>query len=222
VNTKIAPSLDCADYVNLKKDIEQLEAGGADILHIDIMDGHFVPNFTAGPNLVSAVSEITDIPVETHFQMEKNTEFIQMFLEAGSDIITFHAESCDRYFQAVQQIKEADKKASIALNPGTPVSMIEHVLSRLDMIIMMCVDPGFAGQSFIKEVLPKIERVKEIIDNNNLEVDIAVDGNINKETIKLTKNAGANVFILGTSSIFQEGADREERTKIFKDYCEQV
>ena len=221
MDIKIAPSLDCANYANLEADLHKMARGGADIVHIDIMDGHFVPNFTAGPKLVTAVKNSCDMEVETHMQLENPDRFVEMFADC-SDIITFHVESTHRLFQLAAQIKDADCKVSLALNPGTPCQMIEHILPRIQMVIMMCVDPGFAGQSFIQEVLPKIEFIREKIEQQNLDIDIAVDGNINKETIAQTKKAGANVFVLGTSSVFKKGFDIEEQTRIFKDYCQQI
>lgn len=218
---KIAPSIDCSDYLNLQKDIEAIESGGADILHIDIMDGNFVPNFAAGPKLVSSVSNITNMAIDVHLQVNSPDRFIEMFSNAKADIITFHIEACNSPYRIIKKIKEAGGKACIAINPATPYSMIKYILPSLDMVLVMCIDPGFSGQTFIKEVIPKIAKIKEMVQKMNLNIDIGVDGNINKNTIKLTKEAGANVFILGTSSIFKQGANIKEQTQIFKKYCEE-
>lgn len=212
-------SLMCADFRHLAEDVKKLEKGGIDWLHFDIMDDHFVPNITLGPLIVESLREKTDLPFDVHLQIKNPEFFIPIFSRIGSDIITFHVEVSSHLFRTLSLIKKEGKKAGLAINPATPIDHLKVILPELDLVIVMCVDAGFAGQKFIPQVIPKIKYLREIIDREGLQMDIAVDGNINEETIKKTREAGANVFIAGTSSIFQPDKDLDKATREFKEFC---
>jgi len=184
---KIAPSILSADFTKLGEEIEAVEAAGADYIHIDVMDGHFVPNITVGPMIVKAARKVTDLPLDVHF------------VTAGSDLITVHVETVTHLHRLLGVIRDAGIKAGAALNPATLLSSIQHVLHNLDMVVLMTVNPGFGGQSFIPEVLPKIEDLKRMMDQKGIEVDIEVDGGINVENIAQVARAGANVFVAGNA-----------------------
>ncbi|MEI5906129.1 ribulose-phosphate 3-epimerase [Bacillus spongiae] len=208
---KIAPSILSADFAQLKNEIIDVEKGGADYIHIDVMDGHFVPNITIGPLIVSAVRPVTTLPLDVHLMIENPDQYIEAFAQAGADIITVHVEACPHLHRTIQQIKSFGIKAGVVLNPSTPPEMIQHVLGDIDMVLMMTVNPGFGGQSFIHSVLPKIKTVRNWIEENNLPIEIEVDGGINPETAKLCSDAGADVFVAG-SAIYNH-ADREQAIK---------
>ena len=196
---KIAPSILSADFTKLGEEIKAVEKAGADYIHIDVMDGHFVPNITVGPMIVNAARKVTDLPLDVHLMIENPERYIDDFFKAGSDLITVHAETVTHLHRLLGVIRNAGLKAGAALNPATPLSSIEHVLNNLDMVILMTVNPGFGGQSFIPEVLPKIEELKKMIDQKGMEVDIEVDGGINVENIAQVARAGANVFVAGNA-----------------------
>ena len=196
---KIAPSILSADFTKLGEEIKAVEKAGADYIHIDVMDGHFVPNITVGPMIVKATNKATDLPLDVHLMIENPERYIDDFFKAGSDLITVHAETVTHLHRLLGVIRDAGLKAGAALNPATPLSSIEHVLNNLDMVILMTVNPGFGGQSFIPEVLPKIEELKKMIDQKGMEVDIEVDGGINVENIAQVARAGANVFVAGNA-----------------------
>jgi ribulose-phosphate 3-epimerase len=196
---KIAPSILSADFTKLGEEIEAVEAAGADYIHIDVMDGHFVPNITVGPMIVKAAREVTDLPLDVHLMIENPERYIDDFVTAGSDLITVHVEMVTHLHRLLGVIRDAGIKAGAALNPATPLSSIQQVLHNLDMVVLMTVNPGFGGQSFIPEVLPKIEELKRMIDQKGMEVDIEVDGGINVENIAQVARAGANVFVAGNA-----------------------
>ena len=196
---KIAPSILSADFTKLGEEIKAVEKAGADYIHIDVMDGHFVPNITVGPMIVKAARKVTDLPLDVHLMIENPERYIDDFFKAGSDLITVHAETVTHLHRLLGVIRDAGLKAGAALNPATPLSSIEYVLDNLDMVVLMTVNPGFGGQSFIPEVLPKIEELKKIIDQKGMEVDIEVDGGINVENIAQVARAGANVFVAGNA-----------------------
>lgn len=195
---KIAPSILSADFANLQRDIELVERAGADYIHVDVMDGQFVPNITLGPNIVSAIRPVTKLPLDVHLMIVQPENFIEAFAKAGSDIITVHAESTPHIHRAVQMIKSFGVKAGVVINPGTPISAIQHVLDMVDQVLIMTVNPGFGGQSFIEDSLNKIAALVEIRENFNWHFDIEVDGGINTETAQRCKEAGANVFVAGS------------------------
>lgn len=195
---KIAPSILSADFANLARDIQLVEHAGADYIHVDVMDGQFVPNITLGPNIVSAIRPVTKLPLDVHLMITEPERFIDDFAKAGADIITIHQEASPHIHRGMQMIKNAGVKAGVVINPGTPVSMIEHVLSMADQVLIMTVNPGFGGQSFIEETVSKIARLAELKAEKGYHYDIEVDGGIDPETAKICKAAGANVFVAGS------------------------
>jgi ribulose-phosphate 3-epimerase len=200
---KIAPSILAADFKRLGEEVRRVEEAGADLLHIDVMDGHFVPNLSMGPMIVKSLRAITDLPFSVHLMVEEPERFIQPFINAGADILTLHIESSRNVYTRIQSIKNLGKKAGIALNPLTPLCFIQYLLEDLDMILLMSVDPGFGGQSFISNVLPKIRQARQMIDELGLGIDLAVDGGVNERTAPSVVNAGANVLVMG-SAVFHK------------------
>lgn len=200
---KIAPSILSADFSRLGEEIKDVEKGGADYIHVDVMDGHFVPNITIGPLIVEAIRPITSLPLDVHLMIENPDQYIEAFAKAGADIITVHVEACAHLHRTIQLIKSHGIKAGVVLNPHTPVSMIEHVLEDIDMVLLMTVNPGFGGQKFIHSVLPKVKQVADMVRERNLQVEIEIDGGVNAETAKLCVEAGANVLVAG-SAVYNE------------------
>lgn len=195
---KIAPSILSADFANLQKDIELVEKGGADYIHVDVMDGQFVPNITFGPNIVQAIRPITKLPLDVHLMIVDPENYIPAFAKAGADIITVHVEATHHIHRALQMMKDLGIKAGVVINPGTPVSMIKHVLSIVDQVLVMTVNPGFGGQSFIEETIGKISELAELRQQNNWCYTIEVDGGIVPETAKICQDAGAEIFVAGS------------------------
>ncbi|MDA3130659.1 ribulose-phosphate 3-epimerase [Aliibacillus thermotolerans] len=200
---KIAPSILSADFAVLKEEIQEVASGGADYIHIDVMDGHFVPNITIGPLIVEAVRPHTTLPLDVHLMIEEPDRYIEDFAKAGADIISVHVEACPHLHRTIQQIKHHGKKAGVVLNPATPAEWVEPILSEVDLVLLMTVNPGFGGQSFIADVLPKIEKVRTWIDEKGLDVEIEVDGGVNEKTAPLCIEKGANVLVAG-SAIYNE------------------
>ncbi|MCM3178297.1 ribulose-phosphate 3-epimerase [Cytobacillus horneckiae] len=196
---KIAPSILSADFSKLGEEIKDVEQGGADYIHIDVMDGHFVPNITIGPLIVDAIRPITKLPLDVHLMIENPDQYIEAFAKAGADYITVHVEACQHLHRTIQLIKSYGIKAGVVLNPATPVQSIKHVLEDIDMVLLMTVNPGFGGQKFITSVLPKIAEVKQLIEAGDLQVEIEVDGGVNEETAKLCMEAGADVLVAGSA-----------------------
>lgn len=181
---KIAPSILSADFSKLGEEILDVERGGADYIHVDVMDGHFVPNITIGPLIVEAIRPITNLPLDVHLMIENPDQYIPSFASAGADIITVHAEACKHLHRTIHLIKSLGVKAGVVINPATPVEAIKHVITDVDMVLLMTVNPGFGGQSFIENVLPKIAEVKEWSKTSNPSLEIEVDGGVNEETAK--------------------------------------
>ncbi|MBX9972355.1 ribulose-phosphate 3-epimerase [Cytobacillus firmus] len=196
---KIAPSILSADFSKLGEEIKDVERGGADYIHVDVMDGHFVPNITIGPLIVDAIRPVTKLPLDVHLMIENPDNYIEAFANAGADYITVHAEACKHLHRTIHFIKSFGVKAGVVLNPATPVNMIEHVIDDIDMVLLMSVNPGFGGQKFIHAVLPKIEAVKKMADAKGLNIEIEVDGGVNEETAQLCIEAGANVLVAGSA-----------------------
>jgi ribulose-phosphate 3-epimerase len=195
---KISPSILSADFANLERDIHLVEEGGADYIHVDIMDGHFVPNLTFGANIVSAIRPITKLPLDCHLMIENPENYIEDFARAVADIITVHVESTPHIHRAIQLIKNQGVKAGVVINPGTSVESIMPVLSEVDMVLVMTVNPGFGGQSFIRETVSKISLLDDLKKDKSYNFEIEVDGGISPETAKICKDAGANVFVAGS------------------------
>jgi ribulose-phosphate 3-epimerase len=200
---KIAPSILSADFSKLGEEIIAVEKGGADYIHVDVMDGHFVPNITIGPLIVEAIRPITKLPLDVHLMIENPDQYIEAFAKAGADFITVHVEACRHLHRTIQNIKSFGIKAGVVLNPATPVESIQHIIGDIDMVLLMSVNPGFGGQKFIPEVLPKIRKVKEMAEQKGLDIEIEIDGGVNSETAKLCMEAGANVLVAG-SAIYNE------------------
>lgn len=195
---KIAPSILSADFARLGKQIKILESMKVDFIHVDVMDGHFVPNLTIGVPVVKSLRQHTKIPLDVHLMIDKPENFILPFAKAGSNIITVHVEAKGNPNQAINLIRAQNLKAGLALNPATPLSQIENYLDKIDLLLVMTVVPGFSGQKFMPEVLPKIKESRELIDKQNLSIDLEVDGGINSETAPQAVKAGANMLVAGS------------------------
>ncbi|NHC39565.1 ribulose-phosphate 3-epimerase [Bacillus sp. MM2020_1] len=201
---KIAPSILSADFSKLGEEIIAVEKNGADYIHVDVMDGHFVPNITIGPLIVEAIRPITKLPLDVHLMIENPDQYIEAFAKAGADYITVHVEACRHLHRTIQNIKSFGIKAGVVLNPATPVESIQHIIGDIDMVLLMSVNPGFGGQKFIPEVLPKIKKVKEMAEQKGLDIEIEIDGGVNSETAKLCVEAGATVLVAGSAIYNQE------------------
>ncbi len=211
---KIAPSILSADFSRLGQEVHRAEKAGADLIHIDVMDGHFVPNITIGPVVVESIRSKTNIPLDVHLMIENPDKYIDAFAEAGADIITVHVEASEHLYKTLDHIRKSSKTVGVSLNPSTPIARIEHVLKHVDMVLLMTVNPGFGGQKFIRSVLPKIKELKQIVDKADLSVDIEVDGGIDKTTVADVVKAGANILVAGTA-IFK-APDIKEAIKVLR------
>ena len=198
-NIKISPSILSADFSILGDEIKSLEQAGADLIHVDVMDGHFVQNITMGPPIIKMIRKCTKLPFDVHLMISPVEKYIKAFADAGSDIITIHPEATDNLKRAVGAIKSLGKKAGVSLNPKTPISALMDVINDIDLILIMSVNPGFAGQSFMSEVLPKVTELRKMINDKKLKIDIEIDGGINFETAPLAVKAGANILVSGTT-----------------------
>jgi len=208
-NIKLSPSIMCADFWNLGKEIEMLEAAGADLIHFDVNDGVFTPIITMGEVVLSALRGKTGLPFEVHLQISEPARHIDSFIDAGANIIIIHVEACIDLFRIVKKIKDRGVKAGLSLNPITPLSYLEYILDELDTVLIMTIDAGLLGQSFIPQTLEKIKNTRQMISKRGLSVDITVDGAINKLTIPNVVKAGANILALGSSSgLFGLNADK--------------
>jgi ribulose-phosphate 3-epimerase len=195
----ITPSILSADFSRLGEEINAVEKAGADWIHIDVMDGHFVPNITIGPLIVSAVTRSTELTLDVHLMIENPDAYLADFAEAGSSIITVHAEACRHLHSTIHAIRDLDVKTGVALNPATPLSAIDWILEDLDIVVLMSVNPGFGGQRFIPESIKKIELLRQAIDEKGANTLIEVDGGINLDTIRAVSEAGADVFVAGSA-----------------------
>ena len=196
---KISPSILSADFSQLGNEIKRLEDGGADMIHVDVMDGHFVPNLTIGPPVIKALRNYTKLPFDVHLMITPVHKYIKNYAEAGADIITIHPEATNNLKESINYIKELEKKVGVSLNPNTKIDIIKEFFSEINLILIMSVHPGFGGQKFIPEVLVKIKELKKIKDQQNFNFDIEVDGGINFDNSKLAIEAGANILVSGTT-----------------------
>ncbi|WP_232696935.1 ribulose-phosphate 3-epimerase [Brevibacillus daliensis] len=201
---KIAPSILSADFARLGEEIKDVERGGADWIHVDVMDGHFVPNITIGPLIVDAIRPVTELPLDVHLMIENPDKYIPEFIKSGADIITVHQEACPHLHRTIHLIKEQGAKAGVVLNPSTPIVTIDEILDDLDLVLLMTVNPGFGGQKFIHGVLNKVRQLRTNLDARGLShVDIEIDGGVNTETARLCEEAGATVLVAG-SAVFNK------------------
>ena len=206
--SKIAPSILSADFSKLGDEIKEVEQAGADYIHVDVMDGHFVPNITIGPLIVDAIRPVTNLPLDVHLMIENPDQYIDQFADSGADIITVHYEACTHLHRTIMHIKEKGVKAGLVINPATPVELIRPILPELDLLLFMTVNPGFGGQSFIPSVLDQIKQADQWRKDMQLDLEFEVDGGINTETAVWCKEAGIDVFVAG-SFIFNK-TDRHE------------
>lgn len=205
---KISPSILSSDYGNLSSELKRMEACGADMLHIDVMDGHFVPNITLGAPIVKCIRKSSTLPFDVHLMISDPYKYIPDFVNAGSDIITFHAEADSDIEKTIDLILALGKKAGLSVKPKTPVEAVYPYLDKLSMVLVMTVEPGFGGQSFMEDMMPKVSAVRSEIDRRGLDVDIQVDGGINKDTISIAAKAGANVFVSGNAIFSSDDAEK--------------
>ncbi|QST01541.1 ribulose-phosphate 3-epimerase [Pontibacillus sp. ALD_SL1] len=206
--TKIAPSILSADFAKLGEEIKDIEQGGAEYVHVDVMDGHFVPNITIGPLIVDAIKPHTNLPLDVHLMIENPDQYIPQFASAGADIISVHQEACPHLHRTIQLIKSAGVKAGVVINPATPVEMIKSVLPDVDLVLLMTVNPGFGGQQFIENVVPKIKEVANLREEFGYNFEIEVDGGVKEGTAQTCVEAGADVLVAGSAVFNKE--DRGE------------
>ena len=202
---KIAPSILSADYLRLGEQVREAEAAGADYLHVDVMDGHFVPNITLGPVVVEAIRRQTGLPLDVHLMIEEPERHVEAFAKAGASILTVHPEATQQLHRTIETICRLGVKPGVALNPGTSVALVEDVLADVDLVLVMSVDPGFGGQEFIEGVLPKVRRLRGLLDGGRLPAELEIDGGISPETAPRSIEAGARVLVAGTA-IFNDRA----------------
>ena len=213
---KISPSILSADFSQLGKEIKNLEISGADMIHVDVMDGHFVPNLTIGPPVIKALRKYTTLPFDVHLMIKPVHKYIKDYAQSGADIITIHPEATSSLQNSIDEIKKYKKKVGISLNPDTKIEVIEKYLDQVDLVLIMSVFPGFGGQEFIKDVLKKIERVSEIKKKKNFEFDIEVDGGINFSNFREVLKAGANVLVSGTTIFKENNGDIKKNINFLK------
>ena len=195
---KIAPSILSADFSRLGEEVRRVEEAGADWIHVDVMDGAFVPNITVGPFILEAVRKVTSLPLDVHLMIERPEQYIAEFADAGADVITVHFEACTHLHRTIQAIKEKGKKAGVSVNPATPLVSIKYVLGDIDLLLIMSVNPGFGGQKFIPSALEKIKKARQMVDKIGADVSIEVDGGVKLENIGEVASAGADIFVSGS------------------------
>lgn len=211
---KIAPSILAADFSKLAEEVKEVERAGAELIHIDVMDGHFVPNITIGPLVVEALRPVTNLPLDVHLMIENPDAYIEQFAKAGADYITVHVEACRHLHRTLQLIRSYGVKPGVVLNPHTPVETIQHVLEEIDLVLFMTVNPGFGGQAFIPSVLNKVKQLSDIVKERNLSIEIEIDGGVDEETIIPCVEAGATILVAGSAIYGKE--DRAEALQRIK------
>lgn len=217
---KIAPSILAADFAKLGQEVKEVEAAGAELIHIDVMDGHFVPNISFGAIALEAIRPLSTLPMDVHLMIENPDQYIEQFAKAGADYITVHVEACRHLHRTIQLIRSYNVKPGVVLNPHTPIETIQHVLEDVDMVLFMTVNPGFGGQKFIDSVVPKVAALSAIKKERGLNFDIEIDGGINDETIIPCAKAGANIFVAGSAIFGKE--DRKAALQVIKQAGEQA
>jgi len=213
---KISPSILSADFSQLGAEIKRLEKGGADMIHVDVMDGHFVPNLTIGPPVIKALRNQSSLKFDVHLMISPVHEYIDAYADAGADIITIHPEATDNLENSIKKIKEKNKKVGVSLNPESKVDLILHLLDQIDLVLIMSVNPGFGGQKFMPEVLDKITNLKRIKQKKNLDFDIEIDGGINFDNCKSVIEAGANILVSGTTIFKSNDGDIKKNINLLK------
>ncbi len=212
---KLAPSILSADFSNLLQSIKAVEEAGCDMLHIDVMDGHFVPNITIGPLVIESLKGKTDLPFDVHLMIENPDRYIPQFARAGASIISVHSETCPHLHRTIQLIRDQNVRPAVTLNPATPLNVLDYILEDLDMVLLMSVNPGFGGQAFIESTLEKISTLRRMIDDRGLDVDIQVDGGIKVDNVKKVVEAGADIIVAGSAIFSSE--DIKETVRQFRE-----
>ena len=213
---KISPSILSGDFSQLGNEIKRLEEGGADMIHVDVMDGHFVPNLTIGPPVIKSLRKYTKLPFDVHLMIDPVHKYIKNYSDAGADIITFHPEATENISETINLIKSLNKKVGISLNPNTKITAVEEHLQKIELILIMSVYPGFGGQKFIKDVIQKISDLDQIRKERKLEFEIEIDGGINFETSKIAINAGVDILVSGTTIFKENNGDLKKNIKTLK------
>ena len=215
-DVKISPSILSADFSKLGKEIQSLEVAGADLIHIDVMDGHFVPNITIGPEVISKLRKYTSLPFDVHLMISPVNNFIKDFAEAGSDIITIHPEATNNLIESINMIKSFNKKIGISLNPETSTDKVVNVLSMIDLVLVMSVNPGFGGQKFMSETLEKVKLLRKEIDEKKIKTKIEIDGGINFENSKMAREAGVDIIVSGTTVFKENDGNLKKNIQLLK------
>jgi len=215
-NIKISPSILSADFSKLGSEIQNLEKAKADLIHIDVMDGHFVPNITIGPEVINKLKKYTSLPFDVHLMISPVHKFIKNFAEAGADIITIHPEATDDLTSSIKKIKSYKKKAGVSLNPGTSIDKVLPVLDIIDLVLVMSVNPGFGGQKFMPETLEKVKILRKEINTNKLKTQIEIDGGINFENSKIAIQAGVDILVSGTTIFKENGGDLKKNIQLLR------